>query len=47
VGVAVVGWWGLDGGCVGFWVCSRQWERGWEREREGGRGGRETKIREM
>ena len=24
VGVAVVRWWGLDGGCVGCWVCSRQ-----------------------
>ena len=22
-GWQVVGWWGLKGGCVGFWVCSR------------------------
>ena len=24
VGDTVVGWWGLDGGYVGFWVYSRQ-----------------------
>ena len=24
MGAAVVGWWGLDGGCVGYWVCSRR-----------------------
>ena len=33
-GWQVVGWLGLKGGCVGFWVCSRWRERERERERE-------------
>ena len=24
----MVGWLGLDGGCFGFWICSRWKERG-------------------
>ena len=34
MGAAVVGLWGFDGGCVGFWVCLRRCERERERERE-------------
>ena len=30
----VAGWLGLKCGCVGFWVYSRWWERGWDREGE-------------
>ena len=47
MGAAVVGLWGFDGGCVGFWVCSwrRERERERERERKGGReGGREILL---
>ena len=33
-GATVVGWLGLDGGCVGLWVCSRWREREREREKE-------------
>ena len=24
MGATVVGWLGLDGGCLGFWVCSQR-----------------------
>ena len=33
MGAAVVGLWGFDGGCVGFWVCLRRCERERERDR--------------
>ena len=37
----VVGWLGLDSGCVGFWICSQWKEGGCDKG-----GGRETQIRE-